>query len=36
MRDAFNDGQDVHRYASLMFGVEPDDITDEAPPGQGH
>ena len=30
MRDAFNDGRDVHRYtASLMFGVDPDDITDE-------
>ena len=30
MREAFNNGQDVHRYtASLMFGVEEDKITDE-------
>lgn len=30
MREAFNNGQDVHRYtASLMFGVPEEEITDE-------
>ena len=30
MREAFNNGRDIHRYtASLMFGVEEDKITDE-------